>query len=108
MEWKELEWKDIEIDDSLPPLLPPITNRPVDLTTTTDKRYAAPRQYIWVTTSGYVDESCPRPLQACEIGDTSLSHEYLLEHLKIYHIEKPGIPYLRWEFPPDVEALSRL
>lgn len=110
MEWEGLEWEDIKIDDSLPPLLPAITKRPVDLTVTTDRLYAAPRQYIWAVRTAHMEpgEDRPKPATACEVGHTTFSHEFLLNHLQIYHIAEPGVPYLRWELPNNPEVLTQL
>ncbi|KAK4041604.1 hypothetical protein C8A01DRAFT_34328 [Parachaetomium inaequale] len=110
MDLSDLSWETVEIDTSLPAVLPMTTIRHVDLTKTWDKLYAAPQHWSGDEQDTNPNALTTQPLDAVEIDSLRLAHAHLLDYfLRIYHVARtPNTPYLRWEFPADADKLARM
>ena len=90
-------------------LLPPLTDRPVDLTLTQNTHLAAPRQYVWVARAGSRDPAMPADDSLVdEVEPMSTGHEVILrcDNLRIRPLRRPSgvpVPYLRWDLHPEAE-----
>jgi len=74
---------------------------------TYDKKYASPRQYVWVGRLDGTDQ--PMPEGADEVAEMSFRHFQFLQYLRVSLIQHPNCrtsPYLRWELNPDAGELS--
>lgn len=103
-------WEEVEVDLRLKPLQSAITNRPVDLTLTFDKRFAAPRKFVWVTRPGK-NGDMPMPDDCKEVELMRSRHYNFLSYLTICPVlrpRKPDAPYLRWELPSDPAVLEQM
>jgi hypothetical protein len=103
-------WEEVTVDRSLPAISGPISDRPVDLTLTFDKRFAAPPKFVWVVRSAHPkDRTLPNSADECET--MSLAHEQFLSYCHIFPVLHPGrpvVPYLRWDLRPGPEHIRRL
>lgn len=84
-------WEEVEVDLQLKPLQSVITNRPVDLTLTFDKRFAAPRKFVWVTRSGK-NGDMPMPDDCDEVELMRPRHRNFLLYLTISPVLRPRKP----------------
>jgi len=97
-----LTWSNSKVVPAMPSIMPRITNRPVDLTMTPDKRFAAPSKYVWVLqylprTEEGIPEGCD------EVAELSIRHLQSLPFVYIHRLlPPPGLgqpPYVRWNLP---------
>lgn len=93
--------------DPTRPRLPMITNRCINLTTTVDKRFHAPSQFVWVLRPNIQTDRL-MPNDAYQIKPMSLTHFHLARFISIRDFESEGIPYVIWLFPRDNTLFSRI
>lgn len=109
-----LRWAHCVVDANRAPLNPRITNRPIDLSLTYDKKFNAPSKYVWVFRfDPTITESMPDG--ADEVAPMSLTHSSAIPFISIHNIAPPSsqtslgpAPYVRWDLPSAASRLSTL
>ena len=92
-------------------LLPPLTDRPVNLTVAPNSTLFAPRQYVWVQRTGSQDPRMPDDTSLVDVVEPmSADHEFILQFdiLRICLLKRPEsdvpVPYLRWDLLNDADS----